>query len=146
MEIGSGLGIVSLAAAKVGWKVVATDYDEQALVFIRHNAERNGVLLAGCEVQDWRNPRLGRRRFHRLYAADVLYETRHHEPIADCISKALRVGGVSLVCDPNRSAAKSFRGALIERGLTYEAIEVATDQASDRTVAGIVYRVERPKE
>lgn len=143
LEIGAGLGLVSLAAAKAGWKVTASDHDEQALAYVRLNAQRSGVRLAGCEVLDWRRPILGRRRFHRLLAADVLYETRLHLPIADLITKALCPDGLALICDPNRSSAKSFRGTLAERNLLYESIPVATDQVSGRTVQGVIYRVRR---
>jgi predicted nicotinamide N-methyase len=143
LEIGAGLGLVSIAAVKAGWNVVCSDYDEEALAYCRLNAERNGVRLAGFEVLDWRCPILGRRRFDRLLAADVLYEARHHPPIAELIVTALRPTGVALICDPNRSVAASFRGALRDRGLTYESIAVSTDQTADRRVEGVIYRIQK---
>ena len=50
IEIGCGIGLVALAAATMGWRVTAGDYDEDALAFVSLNAERNGVELASLEL------------------------------------------------------------------------------------------------
>lgn len=45
LEIGTGCGLVAIAAARSGHRVVATDLNEQALHLARTNAQRNGVHL-----------------------------------------------------------------------------------------------------
>jgi predicted nicotinamide N-methyase len=45
LEVGAGLGLAGLALAQAGFRVVITDYDEDALAFVRASAERNGLLL-----------------------------------------------------------------------------------------------------
>ena len=46
VEIGCGIGLVSLAAAMAGWSVVASDYDRDAMGFAELNAKRNDLALA----------------------------------------------------------------------------------------------------
>jgi predicted nicotinamide N-methyase len=141
LEIGSGLGLVAIAAAKAGWQVTCSDYDADALDFAQHNAGRNGVTLAGFEVLDWRRPILGQRRFDRLLAADVLYEVRNHSPIVELIAASLAPGGAAMICDPDRQVARGFVGLLADSGMTYERIPVSTDQVNNRTVSGMIYRI-----
>ena len=58
LELGCGLGLAGIAAAKAGAHVTLTDYDEDALMFARWNALTNlGASTAGririCSM-DWR--------------------------------------------------------------------------------------------
>src|SRR6476661_8645367 len=45
LELGCGLGVPSLVAARGGARVLATDWAEDALALLRANAARNGVAL-----------------------------------------------------------------------------------------------------
>jgi predicted nicotinamide N-methyase len=78
VELGCGLGVVSLVAAAKGAEVTATDWADGAIDLLRRNAERNGVSLH-AEVRDWRDPWAA--RFDLALAADVLYEERNVEPV-----------------------------------------------------------------
>ena len=55
VELGCGSGLVSTAAASVGFDVVATDYYEDALLFARLNANRNAGRDIGTRLLDWRD-------------------------------------------------------------------------------------------
>ena len=55
LELGCGLGLPSLAAARAGGRVLATDWSPQAIELLRGNAERNGVTLETAVV-DWQRP------------------------------------------------------------------------------------------
>src|SRR5205085_1266179 len=46
LELGCGLGVPSLAAARGGADVLATDGDEEALELLERNARENGVAVA----------------------------------------------------------------------------------------------------
>jgi len=118
IEIGAGLGLVSLAAAALGWPVVASDYDEDALRFIRENADRNHLRLAGTMLLDYRQPP-DRPCWDCILAADLLYEERLVAPVAKWIKAALAEGGVAMVCDPNRSTADNFHEELEKLGLSH---------------------------
>ncbi|RMF85279.1 MAG: methyltransferase domain-containing protein, partial [Planctomycetota bacterium] len=82
LELGCGLGLVSLVAAARGYRVVASDYEPDALAFVEENARRNTLPAPELRFVDWRRtyPDL---RVERIVASDVLYETRCLRPVAE---------------------------------------------------------------
>ncbi|MFQ5489202.1 MAG: methyltransferase [Phycisphaerae bacterium] len=147
LELGAGLGIVGLALARAGLPVVVTDYDENALAYILANAKRNAVELQDVTRLDWRQPPT--RHYPTLAAADVLYETRNHQPLARFIAATLETGGRAYICDPNRMAAQGFDDALGEQGLDFQTTPVtlkaeqALAKVHPRQLEGTVYKVFR---
>ena len=116
LELGCGLGLVSLLAAGLGYRVIASDYDEDALAFTRDNAARNGLPVPETRRIDWRE-RYADLRPDRIVAADVLYEARNLRPVAEFIRRHLAPGGIALIGDPNRCTADSFEQVLSAVGL-----------------------------
>jgi predicted nicotinamide N-methyase len=78
VDLGCGLGLVSLVAAAKGAEVTATDWSPDAIALLRENAARNGLAVR-AEVRDWRKSWPD--RFDLALAADVLYERRNVEPV-----------------------------------------------------------------
>lgn len=117
LELGSGLGIVAIALTLAGRRVIATDYDDESLEFIRENATRCGVALLDVRRLDWRAPPA--ERFDVIIAADVTYERRNLEPIAALLATSLAPAGLAFVADANRSAAGGFPAALHAAGLRF---------------------------
>jgi SAM-dependent methyltransferase len=107
LEIGCGLGLVSLAALARGYRVIASDYDDDALAFVRENALRNGLPPPETRFIDWRE-RYADLRLDRILAAEILYETRSIRPIAEFLHAHLADDGVALIVDSNRSTADAF--------------------------------------
>jgi predicted nicotinamide N-methyase len=106
VELGCGLAAPSLAAARAGADVLATDADSEALDFARRNARLNGLEIETQRV-DWARPvgLLGRAPFDLALAADVLYERQAAAPLLDLLSRlAPRVW----LADPGRPAAEAF--------------------------------------
>jgi predicted nicotinamide N-methyase len=102
LELGCGLGLPAIAAARAGAEVLATDWAPEAVDAAAANARRNGVALR-CAVLDWRTPHalVAHGPFHRVLAADVLYEGRHVAPLVALLS-ALR--SELWLADPGRPA------------------------------------------
>src|SRR3954453_12099701 len=75
VELGCGLGLPSLVAARAGADVLATDADEEALELLERNARENG-LSVGTQRVEWRAPEhlIACGPFEVVLAADVLYE------------------------------------------------------------------------
>ena len=118
LELGCGLGLPSLVAARQGFRVVASDYELPALEGVAFTAAKNRLPPPDVRVVDWRDPPADLGRFDRVLAADVLYE-RHHPPsLADVIDLAISDGGFALVADPGRAAAAHFPEACEKIGLT----------------------------
>jgi predicted nicotinamide N-methyase len=106
VELGCGLAAPSLAAARAGADVLATDADSEALDFARRNARLNGLEIETQRV-DWARPvgLLARAPFDLALAADVLYERQAAAPLLDLLSRlAPRVW----LADPGRPAAEAF--------------------------------------
>ncbi|MBI2378190.1 MAG: 50S ribosomal protein L11 methyltransferase [Deltaproteobacteria bacterium] len=121
LELGAGLGVGSIAAGLRGLRVLATDYEPDALAFLAGNAERNGVRLETSEL-DWRDDRqLG--AFGTIIASDVLYEARKVVPLATTIAKHLAPSGVAWVADPGRGFLTSLQLEAMERQLVPRVLE-----------------------
>lgn len=113
LEIGCGLGTTGLAAAAVGYTVTLSDYDLDALEYVRASAALNSLKVATCPL-DWRQP--PGRRFDLVLAADVLYEQRNHQPVLDLFRDTLAPAGLAVVADPCRRVADPFLGAARSAG------------------------------
>lgn len=117
VELGAGIGLVSIAAAIAGHDVVATDYYEDALLFARANAFRNLGREIDTHLVDWRAIPEALPRFDVVLASDVLYETRYAPLVASTIDRFLAGSGVAYVADPGRVATDAFVDACREIGL-----------------------------
>jgi predicted nicotinamide N-methyase len=109
VELGCGLAVPSIAAARAGASVLATDACPEALALAARNAEANGVRIE-TETVDWAAPGAlaGRAPFDLVLAADVLYE---RASVAPLLSLLPRLAPEAWLADPGRPAA----GAFLER-------------------------------
>lgn len=126
IELGAGLGLGAIAAALAGAEVLATDYEEEALEFISHNASLNGVEVR-VELADWRTLSQDRgkfRGFQTVIASDVLYEARQAEPLARSISHLLAEGGIAAIADPGRPHLPEFRRLLAAEGFAVQNLRI----------------------
>src|SRR3954470_2415454 len=75
VELGCGLGVPSLVAARAGAEVLATDADDEALELLERNARENDLAVETARVE-WDAPDdlVARGPFDVVLAADVLYE------------------------------------------------------------------------
>jgi len=110
LELGCGLGLVSLACARAGASVLATDVEELALEATRRAAAHAGLAvetalfdvaddtpLPACEL---------------LVIADLLYEASLATAVARRARAALACGAQVVVGDPGRAGRAAFTAAL----------------------------------
>jgi predicted nicotinamide N-methyase len=102
IELGCGLGLPSLAAARQGAAVTATDADPEALALVERNARENGLTLETLRF-DWSGEPPG--RFDLALAADVLYERTAVAPLLRLLP---RLAEETWLADPGRPAADAF--------------------------------------
>lgn len=165
LELGCGLGLVGLVAAARGWRVIASDYDADAIAFAEYNAALNGLPAPMARLFDWRRT-YDDIRVDCILAADVLYETRNLVPIADFLREHLRGGtpacgktvtsslagradGVdvsssfALVADPDRSTADAFDSIARHSGLSVEISRVPASNLPGRPRSGRIFKLRR---
>ncbi len=106
VELGCGIAVPSIAAARAGADVLATDSDPEALELVAQNAQANGVEVETAVV-DWAQPEdlVSRAPFDLVLAADVLYE---RAAVAQLLSLLPRLAPEALLADPGRTVADAF--------------------------------------
>ena len=143
IELGCGVGLVSIAAARTGWQVLATDCDPVPLQFAEFNAAANAVEMEAFQLLDWHNTPTGS-RFSRVLAADVLYQRCDHAPILKCIDQLLEHEGVAVIADPNRGVADDFGSQAEAHGFCVDVIPTAASFDGQAPVAGRLFVLRRP--
>jgi predicted nicotinamide N-methyase len=112
LELGCGLAVPSLVAARRGATVVATDAAPDAVVFAAHNLALND--LEGEVVQvDWRDADAlaDGGPWDLVLAADVLYLRHNVEALLRVLPRLIGRSGEALVADPSRAGGRDFLAA-----------------------------------
>ena len=106
VELGCGLGVPSIAAARAGAEVLATDSCAEALTLLARNAREHGLSIESATV-DWRAPEelVERAPFDLVLAADVLYDRSN---VAALLPLLPRLAPEVWLADPGRPAAAAF--------------------------------------
>ena len=117
LELGCGLGLPSLVAARGGARVLATDQHPDALALLAENVARNGLEVAGSAL-DWRDGEAG--TFDHVVASNVLYAGDMPARVAAAFGRFLAPGGTGWLADPGRPWLQEFDHACRARGLAVE--------------------------
>jgi predicted nicotinamide N-methyase len=122
IELGCGVGVVTTAAMKSGLDVLASDYYEPALEFVRANTCRNLKREAKTQMVNWRElpPELG--RFDLLLASDVIYEREYAGLLPRVFDKLLQFDGQAVIADPGRVSTPAFLYAC--KGAGFKVLEM----------------------
>jgi predicted nicotinamide N-methyase len=136
LELGCGLGLPSIAAARAGGRVLATDWSPDAVAATAANAERNGVRIETLECS-WAEPDaiLERAPWPLVLASDVLYEARNVELLLDLLPRLVDETGLVLLADPGRVPAERFLARVGENGWIVRSV------ASPRATRVLIHRL-----
>lgn len=109
LELGCGLGLPSIAAARSGAHVLATDRSTDALGFATYNAALNEVSVE-VDVCSWAEPErvLSRAPWDLVLAADVLYRHGGLVDLDDLLPRLVDGSGEVWLADPGRPPAAAF--------------------------------------
>ena len=108
LEVGCGLALPSLAAARAGADVLATDWAPEAVELAAANAAANGLRLTTAVLAWDDSAALVLGPFELVLAADVLYEQRNAVPLLRLLDAVVARDGEALVADPGRRHAAAF--------------------------------------
>jgi predicted nicotinamide N-methyase len=117
LELGSGLGLPSVVAARAGARVLATDGVSDAVVFTAHNLAVND-LEGDVALVDWRaaDALVDRGPWDLIVAADVFYLRHNVEALLRLLPRVTNDGaGEVVIADPSRAGGREFLAAA--RGL-----------------------------
>lgn len=117
LELGCGLGVVSIACERVGFEALATDYYDDAVLFAAYNAERALGRSMRTRMVDWTKMPNDLGAFSLVIAADVLYEMRYAAILADAVAMTLAKDGVFVLADQGRIALGAFMEEAAKRGM-----------------------------
>jgi predicted nicotinamide N-methyase len=112
LELGCGMAIPSIVAARRGARVTATDGAPDAVAFAAHNMALNDVE-GEVALSDWREGEdlVEGAPWDLVVAADVLYLLQNVETLLKLLPRLIGPGGEAIVADPNRSGGRDFAAA-----------------------------------
>lgn len=122
VELGCGLGLPGVVAARRGARVTFVDRIATPLRFARASIAANGLTAAGFVAADFTGDAL-RARFDLVLAAEVLYDRAAFPTIAAALAARLRPGGLGLLADAGRIDTRAFWPHLDAVGLRADVTE-----------------------
>lgn len=137
LEVGAGVAVIGLVAASRGFKVTITDVEDDALLFARINALRNGLGEALSIIKaDFTKDSLGK-TFDHIIGCEVLYNEKTYEPLADFVERHLARRSdseVILAMDRKREGRAFFNKAkesfsMMRKSVSFTDKETGEDQS-----------------
>jgi predicted nicotinamide N-methyase len=122
IELGCGVGLAGIAAARKGAEVLVSDYQPDALRLTELNWLINLGKSPLMELLDWRTASLPQ-KFELILASDVVYEKRFFSPLIEVFTNLLSPAGQILLSEPNRKIASEFFSRLSDNGFVFSAVE-----------------------
>ncbi len=140
LEIGAGVGLCGLVAARRGFAVAITDIEPEALLFIRVSILKNGLEATARAVHlDFMTGSL-EERFDAIVASEALYIPDSHEPLTKCLTTHLAPGGqVLMASDIARPAPKFFAHA--SQHFAIQRMEAQYRGEDDQPKTSILFRM-----
>jgi predicted nicotinamide N-methyase len=140
LEVGCGLGLAGVACLARGLSVTFSDVDETALTFAAANARRNGFTAFRTLPIDFRCPP-DDRKYPVVIGSDLMYEERLVSPLVGLLQAVLAPGGVCLITDPDRTAARVFKWKLQEAGYAVTTELIRAGEPGGERTKGTLYRI-----
>jgi predicted nicotinamide N-methyase len=113
LEIGCGLALPSIACARAGARVLATDASTDAIAFAAHCMALNEVdaEVAAVHWADDAEALVARGPWDVVLAADVLYTKENVRLALALLPRLVAPGGEIRLADPRRAGAREFLAA-----------------------------------
>jgi predicted nicotinamide N-methyase len=113
LELGCGLALPSIIAARAGADVLATDGSTDAVAFAAHGMALNEVVadVAHASWTEHGDALAARGPFDVVLAADVLYTRANVETALRLLPRLLAPRGVVRIADPGRAGTRDFLAA-----------------------------------
>ena len=107
LEIGGGVGLVSIVATAFGHRITMTEYNPDALNFARANACRNNCPDLPILKLDWHQSELSD-QFDMIVASEVTYKEEDFSPLTQLFKSNLKPGGEIILASEIRKSGKDL--------------------------------------
>ncbi len=107
LEIGAGMGVAGLSAAKMGHCITITEYNEDALNFARANALLNDMEPAMITKLDWHQP-LVQGTFDYIIGSEVVFKETDFPGLYCLFQKYLKPDGRIILAEGMRKTSLKF--------------------------------------
>jgi len=107
LEIGCGLGMVGIAAARAGHRITMTELNPDALNFARANALANDCPQLPIQRLDWNAPQLDG-RFDTIVGSETVYKTEDIDGLEAMFDRYLNPGGTIILAEGVRRTGVDF--------------------------------------
>ena len=107
LEIGAGLGLVSIVACCFGHRITMTENNPDALQFARANAQLNNCPRLPIVELDWHQPHLTG-KYDYIVASEVVYNTADFKPLVKLFQTYLKTDGEVVLASEMRKTSGEF--------------------------------------
>jgi predicted nicotinamide N-methyase len=134
LDLGCGLGLSGLAAARSAAEVVFADYAPAALEFVRASIEHNRLANAQVRLCDFTRDECDG-PYDWILAADVAYDPASYRSLVEFIDHHLAADATLLLTESLRADARNVINGLVEHGFkdAKEALWITEDGKPERT-------------
>ena len=107
LEIGGGLGLVSIVGCACGHRMTMTEYNPHALQFARANADLNDCARLPIVRLDWNHPGL-EGSFDTILASEVIYRPQDFASLLNLFQSYLAPSGEIILASEMRKTSREF--------------------------------------
>jgi predicted nicotinamide N-methyase len=107
LEIGAGIGLVSIATASFGHRITLSEHNHDALQFARANALINECFGLPIIDLDWNRPQ-SPGRFDCIVASEVTYKKEECQSLVNLLKARLEPDGEGILAGEMRQSSMDF--------------------------------------
>lgn len=134
LEIGAGVGLVSIVASAFGHQMTMTEYNTDALNFARANAHLNNCPDLPIRKLDWHHPELSG-KFDMIVASEVAYNQADFAALIRLFKSNLKRRGQIILASEMRKTGKDlFRLLKTDFDIKVEKKNLRSEEATTRIV------------
>ena len=143
LEVGCGIGLVSLLLNNLLADITATDYHPEAEYFLKQNVTLNKGRDIPFVRTDWNevNAQLG--KFDLIIGSDLLYESVHGTHLSTFIDRHARPHCEIVLVDPGRGHHAKFSKKMVALGYSHSQDKPTDTRYLQAPFSGLVLRYRR---
>ena len=127
LDLGAGVGYISLPISKYVDEVIALDFDEDVLKYLETKAAENGITNINTLVSDFKDIQLGNETVDKAVASISLHEVKPLSLALGEIYRVLKNNGVFLCIELEKSAL-STGPRVSSKDMTEEVLNAGFDK------------------